>query len=161
MRLLHSCLLRQLHLGLQSNTNISIFSHLLLFYYGLSICPALKQEGKERTEGNHELFQRMEPDIKSINRMDWSGKSESEMMKAWASHWWRTTLQGPTKCSSSMRGCPSVMPSDPISMIGFLNCLCPAALCWPPPTVCSLLALRVIYTMQPDDPWWDFPFLWW
>lgn len=54
----------------QSIIHIHIFLHLSLLIISFSICPALKQEGEEKTEENCELFKGIVPDIKSVNKID-------------------------------------------------------------------------------------------
>ena len=66
-----------------SSININTFLHLSLFIIWFSICPALEQEEEEKTEGTSELFRGIVSNIKSINKIDWTGKNESEMQEAW------------------------------------------------------------------------------
>lgn len=110
-----------------NNINIHILLHLSLFIIWFAICPVLKQEGEEKSEGNHELFRGIVPDIKSINKIDWTGKNESEMKEAWkqwVSHWENITW----KCWLNVPDVSVIGPVSLISIILFLYCLCFTAL---------------------------------
>ena len=124
-----------------SSININIFLHLSLFIIWFSVCPALKQEEEEKTEGTSELFRGIVSNIKSINKIDWTGKNESEMKEAWkqgVSHWENV----PLKCWLNAPALFAIGPVCPISTTGFLHCL-------------RLIALLSAFPLLPHSEPWD------
>ena len=105
-----------------SSRNIYIFLHLSLFIIWFSICPALEQEEEEKSEGTSELFRGIVPKIKSINKIDWTRKNESETNEAWkqgVSNWENTTL----KCWLNAPALFVIGPVRLISTTRFLDSL--------------------------------------